>query len=107
MLMQMQIQQMMQKIPKGETIMSMNIKHVGKLVNTGKKVVVVFRELPMSLKTALVVDTDALPDWMHDDIIGAVELRSPKQVLTFMSTSKEQLTDGSKYVTNITYTLVD
>ena len=50
----------------------MNIKHVGKLSNTGKKVVVVFRELPDDPENCLVVDTDALPDWFHDDIINAV-----------------------------------
>lgn len=52
---------------------SMNTKHVGKLSNTGKKCVVVFRELPDDPSNCLVVDTDALPDWMHDDIINAVE----------------------------------
>ena len=50
-----------------------NVKHVGKLANTQKKVVVVFRELPDDPKSCLVVDTDALPDWMHDDVINAVE----------------------------------
>ena len=50
-----------------------NTKHVGKLANTQKKVVVVFRELPDDPKSCLVVDTDALADWMHDDVINAVE----------------------------------
>jgi hypothetical protein len=50
-----------------------NTKHVGKLANTQKKVVVVFRELPDDPKHCLVVDTDALADWMHDDVINAVE----------------------------------
>jgi len=52
---------------------SMNTKHVGKLSNTGKKCVVVFRELPDDKQNCLIVDTDALPDWMHDDILNAVE----------------------------------
>lgn len=50
-----------------------NTKHVGKLANTQKKVVVVFRELPDDPKHCLVVDIDALADWMHDDVINAVE----------------------------------
>ena len=53
--------------------MSRNIKHVGQIVNTQKRCVVVFRELPDDPNQCLVVDTDALPDWMHDDVINASE----------------------------------
>lgn len=53
--------------------MSRNIKHVGQVVNTQKRCVVVFRELPDDPNQCLVVDTDALPDWMHDDVINASE----------------------------------
>tara|TARA_B100000035_G_C21034582_1_gene570182 strand:- start:3400 stop:4032 length:633 start_codon:yes stop_codon:yes gene_type:complete len=53
--------------------MSRNIKHVGQIVNTQKRCVVVFRELPDDPTQCLVVDTDALPDWMHDDVINASE----------------------------------
>lgn len=53
--------------------MSRNIKHVGQIVNTQKRCVVVFRELPDDPNSCLVVDTDALPDWMHDDVINASE----------------------------------
>lgn len=49
------------------------MKHVGHIKNTQKRVVVVFRELPGDADHCLVVDTDALPDWMHDNIITAVE----------------------------------
>ena len=76
--------------------MSMNIKHVGKLVNTGKKVVVVFRELPDEPENCLVVDTDALPDWMHDDIIGAVESPGAQASTDFYEYAQRTvLTDGS------------
>ena len=44
-----------------------NIKHVGHIINTQKRCVVVFREIPDEPESALVVDTDALTDWMHDD----------------------------------------
>tara|TARA_B100000900_G_scaffold415952_1_gene448084 strand:+ start:1139 stop:1771 length:633 start_codon:yes stop_codon:yes gene_type:complete len=53
--------------------MSRNIKHVGQIVNTQKRCVVVFREIPDDPTNCLVVDTDALPDWMHDDVINASE----------------------------------
>ena len=53
--------------------MSRNIKHVGQIVNTQKRCVVVFRELPDDPNQCLVVDTDALPDWMHDNVINASE----------------------------------
>ena len=76
--------------------MSMNIKHVGKLVNTGKKVVVVFRELPDEPENCLVVDTDALPDWMHDDIIGAVESPGAQSSTDFYEYAQRTvLTDGT------------
>ena len=60
---------------------SMNTKHVGKLSNTGKKCVVVFRELPEDKENCLIVDTDACPDWMHDDIMNAVILDHQAQML--------------------------
>lgn len=76
--------------------MSMNIKHVGKLTNTGKKVVVVFRELPDEPENCLVVDTDALPDWMHDDIIGAVESPGAQSSTDFYEYAQRTvLTDGT------------
>lgn len=50
-----------------------NIKHVGQIINTQKRCIVVFRELPDDENSCLVVDTDAAPDWMHDDLITAVE----------------------------------
>ena len=64
--------------------MSRNIKHVGQILNTQKRCVVVFRELPDDPTNCLVVDTDALPDWMHDDV-NASELLVRKLVQTFMS----------------------
>jgi len=76
--------------------MSMNIKHVGKLSNTGKRCVVVFRELPDDPNHCLVVDTDALPDWMHDDIINAVETPGSQASTDFYEYAQRSvLTDGT------------
>lgn len=76
--------------------MAKNIKHVGLLANTGRKVVVVFREIPGEPESCLVVDTDALPDWMHDDVINAVETPSAQASGNFYEYAARSLfSDGS------------
>lgn len=76
--------------------MAKNTKHVGKLVNTQRRVVVVFREVPNEPENCLVVDTDALPDWMHDDVINAVESPGAQQSANFYEYAQRQMfTDGS------------
>jgi len=76
--------------------MSRNIKHVGQLVNTQKKVVVVFRELPDDADHCLVVDTDALPDCMHDNIITAVESPGAQACANFYEYAERTVfTDGT------------
>jgi hypothetical protein len=49
------------------------IKHIGKLKNTGSKVIVVFRTLPGESQSALVLGTHSLPDMYHDALIQLVE----------------------------------
>jgi len=49
------------------------IKHIGKLKNTGSKVIVVFRTLPGESQSALVLGTTSLPDMYHDALIQLVE----------------------------------
>lgn len=49
------------------------LKHIGKLKNTGTKVIVVFRTLPGESNMALVVPTATLPDQYHDAIIQLVD----------------------------------
>jgi hypothetical protein len=50
-----------------------NLKHVGKMKNTGEKVLVVFRTLPGESDMALVLPTATLPDMYHDALIQLVE----------------------------------
>lgn len=50
-----------------------NLKHIGKMKNTGTKVLVVFRCLPGETGNALVLPTATLPDAYHDSIIQLVE----------------------------------
>jgi len=80
----------------------MNTKHVGKLSNTGKKCVVVFRELPDDPSNCLVVDTDALPDWMHDDIINAVEAPGAQASHNFYEYAERTvLSDGTNMLQSL------
>lgn len=63
--------------------MANNIKHVGQIINTQKRCIVVFRELPDDENSCLVVDTDAAPDWMHDDLMSAVESPAAQSAANF------------------------
>lgn len=49
------------------------LKHIGKLKNTGAKVLVVFRTLPGESNQALVLPVAQLPDSYHDSIMKLVE----------------------------------
>ena len=76
--------------------MARNIKHVGHLTNTGKRCVVVFREIPDEPDHCLIVDTDALQDWMHDDVINAVESQGSQAAANFYEYAQRAVfTDGS------------
>jgi hypothetical protein len=50
-----------------------DIKHVGRIVNNGRKCIVVFRTLPGDAFSALVVMTESLSESYHDSLINLVE----------------------------------
>lgn len=50
-----------------------SIKHVGRVKNTGAKVLVAFRTLPGEANMCLAVMTESLPDRYHDAIMELVE----------------------------------
>jgi len=54
--------------------MAKEIKHVGKLKNTGAKVAVVFRTIPGESDQCLVCPTAQLPDAYHDRLMEVIEL---------------------------------
>ena len=60
-----------------------NLKHVGKMKNTGSKVLVIFRTLPGESGTALVLPTATLPDQYHDALIQLVESDQGQDVNEF------------------------
>ena len=76
--------------------MAKNIKHVGQIINTGRRCVVVFREIPDEPNSCLIVYTEALVDWMHDDVINSVESTSAQAANNFYEYAQRALfTDGS------------
>jgi len=50
-----------------------NLKHIGKMKNTGAKILVIFRTLPGESGMALVLPTATLPDQYHDALIQLVD----------------------------------
>lgn len=58
-------------------------KHVGKMANTGAKVLVVFRTLPGEANTALVLPVANLPDSYHDAIMEVVETPQAQDAFEF------------------------
>lgn len=59
------------------------LKHIGKLKNTGAKVLVVFRTLPGESNQALVLPVAQLPDSYHDSIMALVETDEAQQSFEF------------------------
>lgn len=55
------------------------LKHIGKLKNTGAKVLVVFRTLPGESNQALVLPVAQLPDAYHDSIMTLIETDEAQQ----------------------------
>jgi len=56
-----------------------NIKHTGKMKNTGSKVLVAFRTLPGESDQALVFRVDTLPDSYHDSLMDMIETEQVQQ----------------------------
>ena len=69
--------------------MASNVKHVGRVANTGMKCVVVFREIyddrgnVTEPNNCLVVETERLPDMEHDDVVRVVESPAGQQASQF------------------------
>jgi hypothetical protein len=79
-----------------------NIKHVGQLKSSGRRCIVVFREVPDQIDHCLVVDTDALADWMHDDMINAVESPGAQETGNFYEYAQRTMfTDGSNMLQSL------
>jgi hypothetical protein len=82
--------------------MAQNMKHVGRVSNTGLKCVVVFREIyddrgnVVDDKHCLVVETERLPDMEHDDVIRVVESMEGQQSKEFYEiANRSRFSDGT------------
>ena len=60
-----------------------SLKHIGKMVNTGSKVLVVFRTLPGESNKSLVLPVSTLPDMYHDAIMTLVETDQAQESFEF------------------------
>lgn len=73
-----------------------DLKHVGRLLTTGRKVLVAFRTLPGDAYSALVIDTASLPDEQHNTLIQLVESSSAQNSFEFHEVlSRSKFPDGS------------
>ncbi len=74
-----------------------SLKHVGRIKDTGKKVLVAFRTLPGDAYSALVIPTENLPDEYHNAIINLVESPAAQQAYEFAEAlDRTQFPDGSR-----------
>lgn len=60
-----------------------SLKHIGRIQNTGAKVLVVFRTLPGESNMALVLPVAQLPDQYHDSIMSLVETDQAQEAFEF------------------------
>lgn len=82
--------------------MAQNLKHVGKMKATGKKVLVAFRTLPGDAHSCLVVATESLPDEMHNAIINLVEGPMAQSSYEFAEAlDRTFFPDGSRMLPNL------
>lgn len=71
-------------------------RHVGRIKSSGVRCAVVFRKLEDDPKSCLIVETDTLPDMLHDNIMtiinGAI---AQKEVDLYKGLTRSTLSDGS------------
>jgi len=73
-----------------------DLKHVGKIKATGKKVLVAFRTLPGDAYNCLVVPTENLLDDQHNSLIQLVESPAAQQAFEFHEVlARAKFPDGS------------
>lgn len=80
--------------------MADNLKHIGRLSTTGRKVVVAYRTLPGESDSALVVQTEALSDEQHDALIRLVESNAGQNSYEFAEAmARERFPGGEVMLT--------
>jgi hypothetical protein len=78
------------------------LKHVGRIKGTNKKCLVAFRTLPGDAYHALVIQTESLPDELHNAIINLVESNAAQTSYEFAEAlDRTQFPDGSRMLPNL------
>lgn len=78
------------------------LKHVGRMKATQRKVLVAFRTLPGESDAALVIQTENLPDAQHDAIIRLVESPAGQSSYEFAEVlARASFSDGSTMLSNL------
>lgn len=73
------------------------LKHVGRVIATGKKCLVAYRTLPGDAYSCLIVPTENLPDSYHDALINLVESNAGQTAHEFAEAlDRTQFPDGSR-----------
>jgi hypothetical protein len=82
--------------------MAQNLKHVGRIIASGKKVLVAFRTLPGDAYSCLVVATESLPDELHNAIINLVDGPMAQESYEFgEALDRSFFPDGSRMLPNL------
>lgn len=75
----------------------MELKHVGRIISTGKKCLVAYRTLPGDAYYCLIVPTENLSDSYHDALINLVESNAGQTAHEFAEAlDRTQFPDGSR-----------
>lgn len=75
----------------------MELKHVGRVIASGKKCLVAYRTLPGDAYSCLIVPTENLPDSYHDALINLVESNAGQAAHEFAEAlDRTQFPDGSR-----------
>ena len=86
-----------------------NMKHVGRVKNTGNKCIVMFREMydergnVIDPNHCLVIETDRLPDMEHDDVVRVVESPAGQEASQFYEIAhRSMFADGRNMLVGLT-----
>ena len=76
----------------------MSIKrHVGRIKNTDRRCAVVFPQIPGADEYALIVDTDALPDFMHEELVRIIDSSAGQDSLVLADVLSRRPSPDSGY----------
>jgi len=82
--------------------MAQNLKHVGRMIGSNKKVLVAYRTLPGDAYSALVIPTESLDDQYHNAIINLVESPAAQEAYEFAEAlDRTQFPDGSRMLPSL------